>query len=175
KILEIEKTLFQEIRTQIGNEARRIRQTAAVIAEFDVLTGFAATAQRFGYSRPRISHNDEFLVSKGRHPVIEALAEEHRADRFIPNDLFMNDSADQILIVTGPNMGGKSTFLRQNALLVLLAQMGSFVPARLMRFPIIDRIFTRIGAFDNLARGRSTFMVEMTEQAINVNADKPRS
>jgi DNA mismatch repair protein MutS len=115
------------------------------------------------------------VVSKGRHPVIEALAEEHRADRFVPNDLFMNDSTDQILIVTGPNMGGKSTFLRQNALLVILAQMGSFVPAQLMRFPIIDRIFTRIGASDNLARGRSTFMVEMTETAIILNSATPKS
>src|SRR5205823_6339164 len=133
KILDIEKTLFQEIRGRIAEQAKRIRQTAAVIAEFDVLAGFAATAQRFGYSRPQISDSDEFIVRQGRHPVIEALAEEHRADRFVPNDLFMNDSTDQILIVTGPNMGGKSTFLRQNALLVILAQMGSFVPAQLMR------------------------------------------
>src|SRR2546423_730875 len=175
KILEIEKNLFQKIRNHIAEQARRIRQTAAVIAEFDVLTGFAATAQRFGYSRPQISANDEVVVRKGRHPVIEALAEEHRADRFVPNDLFMNDSTDQILIVTGPNMGGKSTFLRQNALLVILAQMGSFVPAQLMRFPIVDRIFTRIGASDNLARGRSTFMVEMTETAIILNSATPRS
>ena len=175
KILEIEKSLFLEIRNRIAGQAKRIRQTAAVIAEFDVLAGFAATAQRFGYSRPQISNTDEFVVSKGRHPVIEALAEEHRADRFVPNDLFMNDSSDQILIVTGPNMGGKSTFLRQNALLVILAQMGSFVPAQLVRFPIIDRIFTRIGASDNLARGRSTFMVEMTETAIILNSATPKS
>jgi len=175
KILEIEKNLFQKIRNHIAEQARRIRQTAAVIAEFDLLTGFAATAQRFGYSRPQISANDEVVVRKGRHPVIEALAEEHRADRFVPNDLFMNDSTDQILIVTGPNMGGKSTFLRQNALLVILAQMGSFVPAQLLRFPIVDRIFTRIGASDNLARGRSTFMVEMTETAIILNSATARS
>jgi DNA mismatch repair protein MutS len=175
KILEIEKTLFQEIRSRIADEARRIRQTAGVVSEFDVLVSFAATAQRFGYIRPQIAHNDEFVISKGRHPVIEALAEEHRADRFVPNDLFMNDSSDQILIVTGPNMGGKSTFLRQNALLVILAQTGSFVPAQLMRFPIVDRIFTRIGASDNLARGRSTFMVEMTETAIILNSATPKS
>jgi DNA mismatch repair protein MutS len=175
KMLEIEKNLFQEIRNHIAEQARRIRQTAAVIAEFDVLAGFAATAQRFGYSRPEMSANDEFVIRKGRHPVIEALAEEHRADRFVPNDLFMNDSTDQILIVTGPNMGGKSTFLRQNALLVILAQMGSFVPAQLLRFPIVDRIFTRIGASDNLARGRSTFMVEMTETAIILNSATSRS
>jgi DNA mismatch repair protein MutS len=175
KILEIEKNVFQQVRNHIAEEARRVRQTAAAIAEFDVLAGLAATAQRFGYSRPQVSNNDEFTISKGRHPVIEALAEEHRADRFVPNDLFMNDSTDQILIVTGPNMGGKSTFLRQNALLVVLAQMGSFVPARLMRFPIVDRIFTRIGASDNLARGRSTFMVEMTETAIILNSATPKS
>ena len=175
KMLEIEKNLFQQIRNRIAQEARRIRQTAAVIAEFDVLAGFASTAQRFGYSRPQLSSNDEFVVSKGRHPVIESLAEEHRADRFVPNDLFMNDTTDQILIITGPNMGGKSTFLRQNALLVILAQMGSFVPALLLRFPIVDRIFTRIGASDNLARGRSTFMVEMTETAIILNSATPRS
>jgi DNA mismatch repair protein MutS len=175
RILEIEKNLFQKIRDQIASEARRIRQTATVISEFDVLASFAAAAQRFGYTRPQVAHNDEFVVSKGRHPVIEALAEEHRADRFVPNDLFMSDTADQILIVTGPNMGGKSTFLRQNALLVILAQAGSFVPAQLMRFPIIDRIFTRIGASDNLARGRSTFMVEMTETAIILNSATSRS
>ncbi len=175
KMLEIEKNLFQQIRNRIAEEARRIRQTASVIAEFDVLAGFGSAAQRFGYSRPQISGNDELVVRKGRHPVIEALAEEHRADRFVPNDLFMNDTSDQILIITGPNMGGKSTFLRQNALLVILAQMGSFVPAQLLRFPIVDRIFTRIGASDNLARGRSTFMVEMTETAIILNSATPRS
>jgi DNA mismatch repair protein MutS len=175
KMLEIEKNLFLQIRNRIAEEARRIRQTAAAVAEFDVLGSLAATAQRFNYTRPQISSNDELMVSKGRHPVIEALAEEHRADRFVPNDLFMNDSGDQVLIVTGPNMGGKSTFLRQNALLIILAQIGSFVPAQMLRFPIVDRIFTRIGASDNLARGRSTFMVEMTETAIILNSATPKS
>jgi DNA mismatch repair protein MutS len=175
KMLEIEKNLFLQIRNRIAEEARRIRQTAAAIAEFDVLASFAATAQKFNYSRPQVSRSDEFVIRKGRHPVIEALGEEHRADRFVPNDLFMNDSTDQILIVTGPNMGGKSTFLRQSALLIILAQMGSFVPAQLMRFPVVDRIFTRIGASDNLARGRSTFMVEMTETAIILNSATPKS
>ena len=175
KMLEIEKNLFLQVRNRIAEEARRIRQAAAAIAEFDVLASFAATAQKFNYSRPQVSRSDEFVIRKGRHPVIEALGEEHRADRFVPNDLFMNDSTDQILIVTGPNMGGKSTFLRQSALLIILAQMGSFVPTQLMRFPIVDRIFTRIGASDNLARGRSTFMVEMTETAIILNSATPKS
>jgi len=175
RMLEIERRLFQVIRNQIAENARRIKTTASVLAELDVLAGFVATAQRFDYSRPQIVATDDLIVRKGRHPVIEALAENRRADRFVPNDLFMNDSTDQILILTGPNMGGKSTFLRQNALLVILAQMGSFVPAGLLKFPVVDRIFTRIGASDNLSRGRSTFMVEMTETAILLNSATPRS
>jgi DNA mismatch repair protein MutS len=175
RILEIEKRLFQEIRNRIASEARRIRQSAAVVAEFDVLLNFASAARRFDYSRPQISSNDELIIRKGRHPVIEALSEEQRADRFVPNDLYMNDSTDQILIITGPNMGGKSTFLRQAALLVIMAQMGSFVPAQLMKFPLVDRIFTRIGASDQLTRGRSTFMVEMTETALILNSATSRS
>jgi DNA mismatch repair protein MutS len=110
----------------------------------------------------------------GRHPVIEKLAGEE-AGRFIPNDLYLNDSADLIAVITGPNMGGKSTYLRQAALIAILAQMGSFVPAGSALLPLIDRIFTRIGASDNLARGRSTFMVEMTETAVILNTATPRS
>ncbi len=113
-------------------------------------------------------------IDAGRHPVIEKLANEE-AGRFIPNDLYLNDEADQIAIITGPNMGGKSTYLRQAALIAILAQMGSFVPADAALLPIIDRIFTRIGASDNLARGRSTFMVEMTETAVILNTATPRS
>lgn len=175
RILEIEKDLFQKLRSQIAGESGRIRRTASVIAELDVLATFAAVAQRFGYARPQIAANDELVIRKGRHPVIEALAEEQRAERFVPNDLYMNDSGDQILIITGPNMGGKSTFLRQAALLVIMAQMGSFVPAQMMKFPVVDRIFTRIGASDQLTRGRSTFMVEMTETALILNSATPRS
>lgn len=175
RILEIEKRLFAEIRTRIADEAARIRHSASVVAELDVLSNFSGIAQRYGYSRPQLSINDELMIRKGRHPVIEALAEQQRADRFVPNDLFMNDSTDQILVITGPNMGGKSTFLRQAALLVIMAQMGSFVPAHLMKFPLADRIFTRIGASDNLTRGRSTFMVEMTETALILNSATSRS
>src|SRR6185369_16799423 len=176
RILEIEKRLFQDIRTRIAGEAARIRHTASVIAELDVLANFAGTALRFGYSRPQIAtNNDELIIRQGRHPVIEALAEQQRADRFVPNDLYMNDSTDQILVITGPNMGGKSTYLRQTALMVIMAQMGSFVPAQLMKFPIVDRIFTRIGASDQLTRGRSTFMVEMTETAVILNSATSRS
>ena len=113
-------------------------------------------------------------IAAGRHPVIEKLASEE-AGRFIPNDLYLNDDADLIAIITGPNMGGKSTYLRQAALIAIMAQMGSFVPADARAAAVIDRIFTRIGASDNLARGRSTFMVEMTETAVILNTATPRS
>jgi DNA mismatch repair protein MutS len=175
RMLEIEKQRFQEIRNKIASEARRIQETAAAIAELDVIANFAAIARHFGYTRPQIVPNDELTIHKGRHPVIEALAEQHRADRFVPNDLYLNDSSDRILILTGPNMGGKSTFLRQAALLVILAQAGSFVPANMMKFGLVDRIFTRIGASDHLTRGRSTFMVEMTETAMILNSATRRS
>ena len=116
----------------------------------------------------------EMRIMAGRHPVIERLADQE-AGRFIPNDLYLNDSTDLIAIITGPNMGGKSTYLRQAALIAILAQMGSFVPAESASLPLIDRVFTRIGASDNLARGRSTFLVEMTETAVILNAATPRS
>jgi DNA mismatch repair protein MutS len=175
QILEIEKQLFLEIRTRIAGEAGRIRESASVVAELDVLSNFANIARHYGYNRPQITASDELTIHKGRHPVIEALAEQHRADRFVPNDLYLNDSSDRIVILTGPNMGGKSTFLRQAALLVIMAQMGSFVPAQMMKFSLADRIFTRIGASDHLTRGRSTFMVEMTETAMILNSATARS
>ena len=126
------------------------------------------------YQRPQFSETGEMRILAGRHPVIERLAEQE-AGRFIPNDLYLNDTSDLIAIITGPNMGGKSTYLRQAALIVILAQIGSFVPAESATLPIIDRIFTRIGASDNLSRGRSTFMVEMTETAVILNTATPRS
>jgi len=114
------------------------------------------------------------MIVAGRHPVIEQLLEQ-KGERFVPNDLYLDDAAQQILLITGPNMGGKSTYLRQAALIVLMAQMGSFVPASQARLPVSDRIFTRIGAADNLARGRSTFLVEMTEVAAILNTATPAS
>ena len=170
RILDIEKQLFQDIRNRIATQARRIRETAAVIAELDVLANFAFIARHYGYARPEIVAADELVIHMGRHPVIEALAEQHRAERFVPNDLYLNDASDRIVILTGPNMGGKSTYLRQAALLVIMAQAGCFVPAQMMKFSLFDRIFTRIGASDHLTRGRSTFMVEMTETAMILNS-----
>jgi DNA mismatch repair protein MutS len=171
----LERELFTGIRRQVANEAGRIRQTAAVVAELDVLTCFAHLAAEREYHRPEFSSDGELLIQEGRHPVIERIVEEGQSGKFVPNDLFMNAGTDLLLIVTGPNMGGKSTYLRQAALIALMAQMGGFVPARRAKLPIFDRIFTRIGASDNLARGRSTFMVEMTEAATILNTASPRS
>ena len=169
----LERELFVGIRRQVAAEARRIRQTADVLAELDVLACFAHQAAERDYHRPEFSEDGELLIEQGRHPVIERIGEE--GSKFIPNDLYMNSATDMLLIVTGPNMGGKSTYLRQAALVSLMAQMGSFVPASRAKLPLFDRIFTRIGASDNLARGRSTFMVEMTEAAAILHTATPRS
>ena len=174
KILTLEKDLFAEVRKFAAAHAQRIRATAAAVAEIDVTAALAQVAAENHYVRPTFSSDGEMRILAGRHPVIERL-EQQDAGRFIANDLYLNNSADLIAIITGPNMGGKSTYLRQAALIAILAQMGSFVPADSASLPLIDRIFTRIGASDNLARGRSTFMVEMTETAVILNTATPRS
>ena len=175
KIVEIERRLFADLRTAIAAEARRIRQTSLALAEVDVLASLAFIAQNRGYCRPQFAESGELEIMEGRHPVLEQQELTGSNDRFVPNDLYLNSSSHSILLITGPNMGGKSTYLRQTALVVLMAQMGGFVPARSARLPVVDRIFTRIGASDNLARGRSTFMVEMTETAAILNTATPRS
>ena len=175
RMIALEKELFVGIRDTLAAGAARIRGSAQIVAQCDCLTGLAVLARRFDYQRPELSRDGSLLIKAGRHPVLEVLAEEHRAERFVPNDLFMDEGKSRIHIITGPNMGGKSTFLRQSALIVILAQMGSFIPAQFARCPIVDRVFTRIGASDDLARGRSTFMVEMTEAAIILNAATPDS
>src|SRR5947209_18104427 len=176
KIVEIERRLFTELRTAIAAEAKRIRQTALALAEVDVLASFAHIAALRNYCRPQfVDASDELEIIEGRHPVIEQQGLAGGSERFVPNDLYLNGTTDNILLLTGPNMGGKSTYLRQTALMVILAQMGSFVPARSAKLSIVDRVFTRIGASDNLARGRSTFMVEMTETAAILHTATPRS
>jgi len=172
KIAEIERRLFAELRTVIAGEARRIRQTALALAEVDVLASLAHIAALRNYSRPKFDDPADIEIIGGRHPVIE---QQDMAERFVPNDLYLNSTTHTVLVLTGPNMGGKSTYLRQAALIVILAQMGSFVPAASARLGIVDRVFTRIGASDNLARGRSTFMVEMTETAAILHTATPRS
>jgi DNA mismatch repair protein MutS len=178
KILTLEKELFADVRKRVAAQAQRIRATASAVAELDVTASLAQVAAENRYQRPTFSDSPEMRgvmrIMAGRHPVIERLPEQE-SGRFIPNDLYLDDSASLIAVITGPNMGGKSTYLRQTALISILAQLGSFVPAESASLPIIDRIFTRIGASDNLSRGRSTFMVEMTETAVILNTATPRS
>jgi len=174
RISEIERQLFIDLRSSIAAQAARLRKTAAAIAQLDVLTSLAKLAADRGYTRPEFNSTGELLIVGGRHPVIEELLRQ-KGERFVPNDLCLEPGRQQLLLITGPNMGGKSTYLRQAALIVLLAQMGSFVPARQAKLPITDRIFTRIGASDNLARGRSTFLVEMSEVASILNHATPSS
>ncbi|HVO82683.1 MAG TPA: DNA mismatch repair protein MutS [Terriglobales bacterium] len=175
KIVEIERRLFAELRSAIAGEAKRIRQTALALAEVDVLASLAHVAALRSYCRPVFDDSGDIEIIGGRHPVIEQQELAGGGERFVPNDLFLNSTTHTVLVLTGPNMGGKSTYLRQAALSVILAQMGSFVPARSARLSVVDRVFTRIGASDNLARGRSTFMVEMTETASILHTATPRS
>src|ERR1700732_3602015 len=174
RIAEIERQLFVDIRSGVAAHAVRLRRPAAAIAQMDVLTPFAKLAADRGYARPEFTSTGELLIVGGRHPVIEELLRQ-RGERFVPNDLYFEPHSQQLLLITGPNMGGKSTYLRQAALIALLAQAGAFVPARQAKLPIVDRIFTRIGASDNLARGRSTFLVEMSEVASILNHATPAS
>jgi DNA mismatch repair protein MutS len=176
RVLEIERRLYGEIREAIAREAGRLRRVGAGIAQLDVLVNFARIAASRKYVRPEFTETSlakkgkrgVLMIAGGRHPVIEKLLEE-RGERFVPNDLYLDDESQFLLLITGPNMGGKSTYLRQAALISILAQMGSFVPAASAKLPLLDRVFTRIGASDNLARGRSTFLVEMSEVAAILN------
>jgi DNA mismatch repair protein MutS len=174
KMLTLEREIFQELRLFAAEHAARIRQTSAAIAELDVTCALAQVAAENRYVRPSFTDSGEIRIVAGRHPVIEKLAEKE-ALRFIPNDLYFDSESQFIAVITGPNMGGKSTYLRQAAEIVILAQMGCFVPAESAALSIVDRVFTRIGAADNLARGRSTFMVEMTETAVILNTATARS
>ncbi|MGB6633864.1 MAG: DNA mismatch repair protein MutS, partial [Terriglobales bacterium] len=196
KIVEIERRLFAELRSAIASEAKHIRQTALALAEVDVLGCMAHIAALRNYCRPQLAQqfNEvdqaenvadgmpgvparplDLEIVEGRHPVIELQELAAGSERFVPNELFLDASTHNIVVLTGPNMGGKSTYLRQAALIVIMAQMGSFVPARSVRMGIVDRVFTRIGASDNVARGRSTFMVEMTETAAILHTATARS
>lgn len=174
RIAEIERQLYVDVRSSIAGKASRLRRTAAAIAKLDVLASFAKLAADRNYVRPEFNSTGELLIIGGRHPVIEELLKQ-KGERFVPNDLCFEPGRQQLLLITGPNMGGKSTYLRQTALMILMAQMGCYVAARQAKLPITDRIFTRIGASDNLARGRSTFLVEMSEVAGILNHATPSS
>lgn len=167
----LEHRLFLELRESLSAESPRLLRIAADLAVLDCLLALAELAARRDYCRPEIHDGDSISITEGRHPTIEV----SQADPFIPNDVYLDCSDDQLLIITGPNMGGKSTFLRQTALICIMAQMGSFVPAKAASIGLLDRIFTRIGAMDFLNVGQSTFMVEMLETANILNSATPRS
>jgi DNA mismatch repair protein MutS len=173
--IEIEKRIFAELRKTILQAAARIRLTSGVIAEVDLLANFAHLAALRNYVRPEIVPSPVLETVSARHPVVECLLETAGQTKFVANDLYVETGGPSLLLITGPNMGGKSTYLRQAALLVIMAQMGCFVPATRMRLGIVDRVYTRIGASDNVARGRSTFMVEMTETATILNTATSQS
>ena len=171
RILERELEIFEALRGQVAAEAPRIQDTARALATLDVLAALAETAAIANFTKPHVHDGDEFVVTDGRHPVVERYAR----DAFVPNDIDLNGVTRQLVILTGPNMGGKSTYLRQTALMPLLAQIGSFVPAKDAKIPLVDRIFARVGASDNIARGQSTFMVEMQETANILHTASSRS
>ena len=171
RILEREIVVFEALRRQVAAEAPRILDTARALATLDVLAALAETATVSNFTKPHVHDGDEYIVTDGRHPVVERVA----AGPFVPNDVNLDGTTRQLVILTGPNMGGKSTYLRQAALVPLLAQIGSFVPARDAKVPLVDRIFARVGASDNIVRGQSTFMVEMQETANILHAASPRS
>ena len=160
RVVALEYELFTKLREEVSGEAQRIQKTAAAIAETDALASFAAVAVRNNYCRPDVDESGVIEIKEGRHPVVERVLKD---SLFVPNDTFMGEKEERVAIITGPNMAGKSTYMRQVALIVLMAQMGSFVPAAHARIGVVDRIFTRIGASDDLSAGQSTFMVEMTE------------
>lgn len=171
RIGQLEAEIFNEIREIVRGETQKLQSTARAIATLDALASLAHVAARNNYAAPELHDGDEIEIKSGRHPVVEASV----GQSFVPNDVFLNNSTDRLLIITGANMGGKSTVLRQVALIQVMAQIGSFVPAAAARLPIVDRIWTRVGASDDLASGRSTFMVEMAETAAILHNATPRS
>ena len=171
RITEREVELFEALRRKVAAEAPRIQDTARAVASLDVLSALAETAAVGNYTKPQMHSADELIATDARHPVVER----HVADAFVPNDVTLDGAGHQLVILTGPNMGGKSTYLRQTALLCLMAQAGSFVPARTAKLPVVDRLFARVGASDNITRGQSTFMVEMQETANILHSATSRS
>ncbi len=162
RVVALEYELFTALREEIAAAAPRIQKTAAAVAEADALCSFAVVAVHNGYCRPEVDESGVIEIREGRHPVVEKVLKD---SLFVPNDTFMGEKEERVAIITGPNMAGKSTYMRQVALIVLMAQLGSFVPAKYAHIGVVDRIFTRIGASDDLSAGQSTFMVEMTEVA----------
>jgi DNA mismatch repair protein MutS len=173
KMASLEYELFQQIRQQVAGWGTAIQNNARLIAELDCLTAFAHAATLYRYVKPEIDEGEEISIENGRHPVVEQLLPPD--EPFIENNIRLTNNDTQIMVITGPNMSGKSTYLRQVGLIVLLTQIGSFVPAESAKIGLVDRIFTRVGASDNLAFGESTFMVEMLEAANILNNATPKS
>ena len=171
RVEERERELFEGLRSRVGAQIGRLQMVAQTIAELDVLAGLAEAAVKEGYVRPEMTDDFSLEITAGRHPVVERMM---LREKFIPNDLTLDEGA-RMIILTGPNMAGKSTVLRQVGLIVLMAQIGSFVPASRARIGIVDRLFTRVGASDNLVRGQSTFMVEMSETSAILHSASERS
>ena len=170
KVINLEYEIFVKIRETIAKQILRLQQSSTVVSTVDVLCALAEVADKYNYRRPEVDNSDDIIIKEGRHPVVERLIP---TGEFVPNDTNLNQSEDRVNIITGPNMAGKSTYMRQVALISLMAQIGSFVPADYAKIGIVDRIFTRVGASDDLASGQSTFMVEMNEVAnIISNATK---
>ncbi len=165
-LFELEYEIFQEVREKVQDYTLQIQENAQIIAQMDVLSNFASLAQNYDYNKPKIKDHKNIIIKQGRHPVVEKV---NKREPFVPNDCYMNRKENQVLIITGPNWSGKSTYLRQVALIVLMGQIGSYVPASDAEIGIVDRIFTRIGASDDLARGQSTFMLEMNEMSEILN------
>jgi DNA mismatch repair protein MutS len=172
RIGEVETDIYRRVCRQVATTGEQVLAVAGAIARLDVLSGLAQVAVRHGYVRPTLTNDDELIITQGRHPVVERALTD---GSFVPNDVQLSNTDAQLIILTGPNMAGKSTYLRQVALIVLLAQMGSFVPAEAATIGLVDRIFTRIGARDDLAAGQSTFMLEMVETANILNNATPKS
>jgi DNA mismatch repair protein MutS len=172
KIADLEVAIFRQVCQQISAVSEQILATARTIAQIDAISSLVEVAVRHGYVRPTLTNEDIIDIKGGRHPIVE---QSIGSDNFVPNDAYLCNKDNQLIILTGPNMSGKSTYLRQVALIILLAQTGSFVPADSANIGIVDRIFTRIGAQEDLAAGQSTFMVEMTEAANILNNATPRS
>ena len=172
KITALEYQLFTEVRLKIAENVHRIQKTAFILAKLDVYRSLAEVACRNGYCRPEITYGDEIIIKDGRHPVVEQFAKD---SYFVPNDTNLDGGKNRFMLITGPNMAGKSTYMRQTALICLMAQIGSFVPAREARIGVIDKLFTRVGASDDLAMGQSTFMLEMSEVAYILSHATKRS
>ena len=171
RINDLEYELFLEVREFIEINIERVRKAASIVALIDVISTLTLVAVENNYTKPIISEDMVIEIKEGRHPVVEKMVN----DKFVPNDTYLDQDSHRFLIITGPNMSGKSTYMRQVALIVLMAQIGSFVPASSARIGLVDRIFTRIGASDNLSTGQSTFMVEMNEVANILNNASARA